>query len=428
MSEPSFDPWTTPAGLPPVGIIPNFTNPPTQAPVLSIGTYIVLPLLFLFFLARVYTRARITRAFGIDDYLCIIATLATFAYAGVLLGILNLKPFTPLGRHQWDIPVAAFSNEYLELIILALVTFPIAAMLVKITILALYYRIFQPSKWAHRLIWIGVILVLIFYISTVIILLANCIPSGRDTWISRVQSGACPTVQVKIALSQGVFGLVIDLYIIIIPIWQISRLSLPPRRKAGILLIFLTGLLAIASSAGGVATREQVTLADPNFLTSPYLFGLLEVSIALICSCMPVITVPLKSLLVQTVSSWNSIKKLSTGLVSKSEKVKSKESVAQLPGIPGGTLSGLRTFIRRLHSSTPASMPTYKMSNFETLNSEVDQDYHEQLRAMQGHDIERLVSQISTKREISVESDLERACDGTSLLEPHKYTTAQMSK
>ncbi|KAI0906895.1 hypothetical protein F4823DRAFT_605239 [Ustulina deusta] len=103
---------------------------------------------------------------------------------------------------------------------------------------------------------------------------------------------------------------------------------------------------------------------------------------------MPVITVPLKSLVVQTVSSWNSIKKFSTGLISKSDKVDSKESIAQLPRIPHATLSGLRTFIRRLHSSTPASMPTNEMSKFGTLNSETDQDYHEQLHAMQGHGIE----------------------------------------
>ncbi|KAI0860527.1 hypothetical protein F4860DRAFT_524926 [Xylaria cubensis] len=390
MDEPSSDRGKTPAATPPPGVTPNFVNPPTQAPILNTGIYVILPLMLLFFSARIYTRTYVTRALGADDYLCIIATAAILAYAGVLVGMLNLKPFTPLGRHQWDIPVAAFSNEYLELIIFALVTFPIAAMLVKLTILALYYRLFRPSKWAHRLIWIGAILVLVFYITTIIILLVYCFPSRGVTWIARVESGACPTVQVNIALSQGIFGLVIDLYILAIPIWQISRLSLPPQRKAGILLIFLTGLLAVASSAGGVATRAQVTLEDPNFLTSPYLCGLLEVSIALICSCMPIITMPLKSLLVQTISSWNSAKKFSRSLISRFDKKKPKTSQEQLPEIPGGTLSGMRTFIRKLHASTPASIPTIEFSNFETLTSEPDQDYHEQLRGLQGYDIERL--------------------------------------
>ncbi|TRX93716.1 hypothetical protein FHL15_005392 [Xylaria flabelliformis] len=400
MDEPSSDRGKTPAATPPPGVTPNFVNPPTQAPMLNTGIYVMLPLMLLFFSARIYTRTYITRALGTDDYLCIIATAATLAYAGVLVGMLNLKPFTPLGRHQWDIPVAALSNEYLKLVILALVTFPIAAMLVKVTILALYRRLFRPSKWAHRLIWIGIILVLVFYITTIIILLAFCLPSRGVPWIVRVQSGASPTVQVNIALSQGVFGLVIDLYILAIPIWQVSRLSLPPQRKAGILLIFLTGLLAVASSAGGLATRAQVTLEDPNFLTSPYLFGLLEVSIALICSCMPIITMPLKSLLAQTISSWNSAKKFSRSLISRLDKKEPNKHEEQLPRIPGGTLSGLRTFIRKLHASTPTSIPTIEFTNFEILTSETDQDYHEHLRGLQGYDVERLaVRDLHNQRE-----------------------------
>ncbi|KAI0544538.1 hypothetical protein F4679DRAFT_591313 [Xylaria curta] len=390
MGELSFDPWKTPTGTPPPGVISNFVNPPTQAPILSTGIYVIIPLMLLFFSARIFTRAYVTRALGADDYLCIIATAAILAHAGVLVGILNLKPFTPLGRHQWDIPVAAISNMYTELITLALVTFPIAAMLVKLTILALYYRLFQPSRWAHRLIWIGVALVLVFYITTIIVLLVNCLPSSGVTWVESVRYSTCPIVHVNIALSQGVFGLAIDLYILAIPIWQISRLSLPPQRKAGILLIFLTGLLAVASSAGGVATRGQVTLADPNFLTSPYLFGVLEVSIALICSCMPVITMPLKSLLVQTISSWNSTKKFSRSLISKTGKTDSSRPKEQLPKVPSGTLSGLRSFIRKLHASTVADIPTNEPSNFETFTSEIDQDYHEQLKGLQGYDIERL--------------------------------------
>ncbi|KAJ8129908.1 hypothetical protein O1611_g3725 [Lasiodiplodia mahajangana] len=336
MSEPSFDPWMTPAGPPPPGITPNFTNPPTQAPLLRNGIYVILPLVLLFLLARIYTRAFISRVFGIDDYICIVSATAIFAQGGVLLGLLNLKPFTPLGRHLWDIPVAAFSDEYLKLIILALVTFPVAALLVKLTLLALYYRLFKPSAWARRLIWSGFILLLIFYVSTTIILLVACVPSSGETWISRVRTGACPTVQVEITRSQGVFGLAVDLYIFIIPIWQVSILSLPPQRKAGILLIFMTGLIAVASSAGGLVTRERVTLVDPNLLISPYLFCLLEVGIGLICSCMPIIMVPLKSL---TASSWSSVKKLSKTLISKPGKTEPKRPIEALPQIPNGTLA-----------------------------------------------------------------------------------------
>ncbi|KAI0003479.1 hypothetical protein F4779DRAFT_97597 [Xylariaceae sp. FL0662B] len=310
MSTPSVDLWQVPAGLPPSGLQSNLVDPPTQAPVLRTGIYVLLPLMISFFLIRIYTRTRLTHTLGIDDYLCVMALAGTLAHSGVLLAILNLKPLSPLGRHTWDIPVAAYSNSYTGLVILALTTYPLVAVLVKLTILALYHRLFRPSVWAKRLIWLGIAVTTVFYAITIIVLLSLCVPRSPDTWLLKVSSGACPAVQVRISLAHGIFGLISDLYILAIPIWQVSGLSIAPKRKVGILIVFLTGLLAIASSAGGLATREQVTLEDPNFLTTPYLFGVGELSIGLICSCMPVITVPLKSLVERTMSSWSSIKKV----------------------------------------------------------------------------------------------------------------------
>ncbi|KAG6363982.1 hypothetical protein INS49_009085 [Diaporthe citri] len=239
----SLDLWEIPAGPPPPGKVPNLIDPPSQAPILSIGIYVLLPLLVPFVVMRLYTRLRLTRAFGIDDLLCIASTVLILAYAGVLLALLNLKPITPLGRHIWDIPVAAFTSEYLELIIMALVTNPAAAMFVKLTILTLYFRIFQPSRWAHHLILAGSIAVAVFYLVTIITLLALCVPSRGETWLAKASFGTCPTVQVRIARSQGFFGLFSDVFILVIPLWQVSQLSLPPKRKAGVMLVFFTGLL-----------------------------------------------------------------------------------------------------------------------------------------------------------------------------------------
>lgn len=126
---------------------------------------------------------------------------------------------------------------------MALVINSVSLLLVKLTILALYHRIFQPSPWAYRSIRIGICFVTIFYLITVGVLLVSCVPRGGQTWLTRAASGSCPTTQVRIALSQGVFGLLSDLYVLAIPIWQVSRLSLKGKRKAGIMIVFTTGLL-----------------------------------------------------------------------------------------------------------------------------------------------------------------------------------------
>lgn len=126
---------------------------------------------------------------------------------------------------------------------MASATASIAAMLVKLTILAFYYRLFRPVLWAKRSIWAGVILVATFHLVTLTVLLVPCVPRHEEQWLSKTLHGACPTAQVKTAQAQGIFGLISDLYILAIPISQVSRLSLAPKRKAGIMVVFLTGLL-----------------------------------------------------------------------------------------------------------------------------------------------------------------------------------------
>ena len=118
-----------------------------------------------------------------------------------------------------------------------------AAMFVKLTILALYYRIFQPSRWARILIWAGMMSITVFYLISVIAVLSQCVPGPSETWLFKVPTGACPTVQVRLSLGVGIFGLVSDVYILVIPLWQISHLSLAPKRKFGLVVVFLTGLL-----------------------------------------------------------------------------------------------------------------------------------------------------------------------------------------
>lgn len=126
---------------------------------------------------------------------------------------------------------------------MALVTNPAAAMLVKLTILALYFRLFKPSHSAHHTILFGCVIVTTFYLTNIVVLLALCVPRGGETWLSKVSSGTCPTAQVRIANAQGIFGLLSDLFILAIPLWQVSRLSLAPKHKAGVMIVFLTGLL-----------------------------------------------------------------------------------------------------------------------------------------------------------------------------------------
>lgn len=50
---------------------------------------------------------------------------------------------------------------------------------------------------------------------------------------------------VQFSVPRFAVGLVMDIYILILPIVAVSTLQMPPRRKVGIILIFTTGLLQV---------------------------------------------------------------------------------------------------------------------------------------------------------------------------------------
>lgn len=108
--------------------------------------------------------------------------------------------------------------------------------LVRLALLSLYLRLFQVSRLAFWMIWVGAILSGSFYFITTVVMLARCRPRLDP-------AGDCMPVSSALYKGSGVFGLVSDLYILAIPVWQVSRLTLPPGRRAGVLAVFLTGLL-----------------------------------------------------------------------------------------------------------------------------------------------------------------------------------------
>lgn len=119
----------------------------------------------------------------------------------------------------------------------------LGSMFFKLTLLALILRLFSPIRWARWLIWGGIAATTIVYTALSIFILSNCVPRKGQTWSYTTYYGTCTMAQERNSIVNGVFGLISDLYILAIPLWLVSRLSLPPKRKLGVMGVFLTGLV-----------------------------------------------------------------------------------------------------------------------------------------------------------------------------------------
>ena len=112
----------------------------------------------------------------------------------------------------------------------------------KLSLLLLYLRLFSLDRTIRLAIYVGIAANLVFYATTSIIFGALCLPRHGQGWLETARTARCKHSLVM-DYPQGIFGVVSDFYIFIIPIPIVIRMNLPLRNKIGVLAIFATGFL-----------------------------------------------------------------------------------------------------------------------------------------------------------------------------------------
>ena len=113
-------------------------------------------------------------------------------------------------------------------------------MFAKLTFYLLYLQIFRLNDNLRWAIYIGAFVTTSFYASTTIAQFGLVTPGRGKSFASAVIGN--PAVP-RISYALGVFGIVTDLYILLLPIAGVLRLQIAKRRKVGVILVFLSGAL-----------------------------------------------------------------------------------------------------------------------------------------------------------------------------------------
>ncbi|KAH8767428.1 hypothetical protein F5883DRAFT_644439 [Diaporthe sp. PMI_573] len=384
MESAFMDPNTTPIMMPPEGVVPNFEDPVSNAYITRDVGLVFFPLMIVFLILRLCSRVVITRSFGIDDFLHVTAAASTTAYFGILLSLLN----APNGRHGWDIPLSFLTDSYLQTNFTFVLMSAISIMLVKLSILALYLRMFKSVRLVNIVSFVCIGVVASFYVATVIAELVVGVPrAGEGGW--QVAQMRYAVFGLDISAVRGAFGVVSDFAILFIPLSQVIQLHLPLKRKIILICIFLTGLLACISSIISCVYRFRER-GDPDFTwanTMPNTFAVVEITVGHICGSMPVLPALIASLKKnETLLSFLRYLRSSRNKGYQSDTptaIPSVEKADGLPSIPNGRLTGLRSFIQKVHltrsSPKQTTLRSYTQSNYYDLEC-ADVDYHSHLR------------------------------------------------
>ncbi|KAI0399832.1 hypothetical protein F4802DRAFT_587864 [Xylaria palmicola] len=380
-----------PLSKPPPGEVTNFVNPESISWAGRLSIYLTLPIMIIAFCLRLYVRIR-KHQLRIDDLFLVIGAAASTSFSGVLFRIFA---HDELGRHAWNIPVSAIHPWFIQYSLTAGCLYNVSAMFTKISILTLYFYIFNTSRRARFFIWIGIVTIAVSYLALTASLLFYLVPhEGDGDWGSpanRQRAGGPARI---IDFVQGVFSAVTDYYVLSIPIFEVTRLQSPLRRKIGITCIFLTGLISCGASTAGVVFRHRAlvfTVEDNRYLSIKFeALTVAELNIGILCACIPVFSVLFKTAVQRTESGFIHLReRLSPHGSGKGDitDAEGKRYPMISAKVPSGTLNLLKSIFRRAgrtQSLGTEAVTDVPVTDFQELQS-MDYDYHAHIRQSSPH-------------------------------------------
>lgn len=280
----TFDMTSIPAMLPPAGEKPNFIDPPTLHPlVLGIAISTMTCVLVVSSL-RIFTKAYLMREFRVEEYFCVLATIGIVVWDSIYIHVSH----SGFSRHLWDIRVSDVSH-FAYMSYLAEISYALTMFAAKASILHQLKTLFCPDSPSHRrlftavtrreyaravlkrdaanpIFWTLHILMFIngaYSIAAFFSYLFQCTPREKawDLIGEAARQGSCVDVAAA-TVAGGVINLVLDMGILVVPIWAIWRLKLSVKRRLGISAVFGVGAVTCAIAAVGVAVRVPLLWDD----------------------------------------------------------------------------------------------------------------------------------------------------------------------
>ncbi|KAL5396585.1 hypothetical protein PMIN02_003079 [Paraphaeosphaeria minitans] len=252
-----------------------------------VGTYTCLimgAIAVLVFLLRVVARLPMLGGqWGLDDW----AMTASMLFNVPLTVCAFFLNKLGMGKDMWYVPFGNIT-KILEIFYFTELLYLTAIALTKISILLFYLRIF-PHKGLRRAIYCTIVFCVLYIIAFVTATALQCLPVKR-AWLrwDGEDQGKCTNLNALGWLSAGM-NIGLDLFVIVLPMGQIKKLSMSRHRRFGIMLMFLLGGFVTIVSI--LRLKYIVQFAHTENVTWDYLpigiWSAVETDVGVIVACMP---------------------------------------------------------------------------------------------------------------------------------------------
>ncbi|KAI1325328.1 hypothetical protein F5Y16DRAFT_423081 [Xylariaceae sp. FL0255] len=250
-------------------------------------TFFILALIAV--LLRVAARVLSQAKFWYDDY----SNFAAF------VRLLSPRGF---GVEIWAVPQENISYIllvclpiYLYLLLVGSCLYFISRVLIRVSILLFYLRIFRTPRAKIVITW-TLIFNITFVFAMLFPIIFQCSPVDY-LWLQwdGTHVGRCLNFRDFVWIGTSI-GIVLDFWAVLIASILVSRLQLPFKKKAMVLSMFAVGLIAIAVSIARLPYINQFTkTTNPTIDWVPIaIWSALENYIGVICACLPSLPALLK--------------------------------------------------------------------------------------------------------------------------------------
>ena len=235
---PESNPSLTPALPPPPGVTPNFTDPVSRAPAVLAAIGIITPVMLIFVLARFFAKLAYARSqLGCEDVCCAVGTILVVAQSGMTIWLFR----SGFGPHIWDVSLAEYQAKAYKMVEVLKTTstlYNLSLIFTKLSILLLFFRFFRIVRRARIWIYIGIVVVLAIHLTGAVLSFTAGAPS------TKVPSDSSSTGDKNyIGIDITALNVAGDVYILILPLIEVSRLQLYQGQRIRVLAVFSTGLL-----------------------------------------------------------------------------------------------------------------------------------------------------------------------------------------
>ena len=192
----------------------------------------------LFVASRIYTRSRINRAIGWDDYIALVTLPFCIAY-GVIISIATRHG---IGLHARDFPSEFIGEQCQKWVFIAECIYLPSLLGYKMSILCLYLRIFNVNRPFRYCTWAVMLITFGYLFSNLWTQIFGCRPIAKN-WIPDLP-GHC-ILTPKADYGYGSLNFITDLLIFVLPLPIVWRLQLSSRDKLGVSVILIIGSMYV---------------------------------------------------------------------------------------------------------------------------------------------------------------------------------------